>query len=565
MKKIFKLLAFSFVLIFNSCESENLVRLMNSFPFEARADFDSETFVNIPIDVIVDLQPERIVPIIVYTVSYRVIEGKANLNLDTETKEKLVQGESYVVEDLRFKTTITPISAGAIKVELTFSDQDGETTVKMIEFNSTDTNFTFNATRALANLIVGERLQISYDIEEQGTTSIDEYTLVFSGSKNGFLTVNSQDYLAGEKIKIPSLNFIAYYTPSVAGEHTITNTVTASSNKLTKTVDVSVDVEGSIFEFNVTAPIEVTIGKTINIDFSLDEIIGDSDFDLSYAVTGVNGEFRDANNVVLQKDTNYDVNNTFSWTLKGVQQGSMNIIFTATNQFGVEVKKTVPIEAVPVDFDFNVEIVGSIFNLGSKIPFQIIMDAPSSLSYELKFNANTDGEISILDEDTNEDVFTNINNTNFTLKYEPSKSGNAVVNFTIRASNGVEKTKSVNFQITENPEITSIEIDSRFHSPSDNTPMPFPRANCVVSGPNRERSFKILLRWKKAPSTSIVSISLRINGENRVGLFSPTLSENSSEATYIYTECLNRLGDVAIEATITDSRGEISEVFQKIL
>lgn len=269
--------------------------------------------------------------------------------------------------------------------------------------------------------------------------------------------------------------------------------------------------------------------------------------------------------MVLQPNQNYDVDNTFKWTLKGVEQGPMDITFTVKNQFGVEEKETISIEAIPVNFDFDVEIIGSIFNLGDKIPFQITMDAPSSLIYELKFNANTDGNISIGETPVSENTFISIENTTFNLRYTPTTSGNSVINFTIRGSNGVEKTKSVNFQITEKPEITGIEIDSRFHSTSDNTPMPFPRANCVVSGPNRERSFKILLRWKKAPSTSIVSISLRINGENRVGLFSPTLSENSSEATYIYTECLNRLGDAVIEATITDSRGEISKVFEQTL
>lgn len=132
-------------------------------------------------------------------------------------------------------------------------------------------------------------------------------------------------------------------------------------------------------------------------------------------------------------------------------------------------------------------------------------------------------------------------------------------------SNGVEKTKSVNFQISEKPEITNIEIDNRFHSANDNTPMPFPRPNCMQSGPNRERSFKILVRWKKAPNTSIVSINLRINGRNIVGLFNPALFQNSSEATYIYSECYKGNGSVLVEATITDSRGEISETFERTL
>ena len=549
MKTIYKVLAIIFILITtHSCEEDRQVDLISSFPFEVRADFDAETFVNVPIDVILDLQPEFIVTTNIYTVSYRVLEGKANLNLDADTKEKLVQGESYVVEDLRFKTSITPISAGAIQVELTFSDQEGMTTVKTINFNSSDTNFTVSAKGSLASMIVGERLQISYDIEEQGKTSVDDYTLVFSSSKNGVLTVNSQDYLAGEKIKIPSLNFIAYYTPSVAGEHEISNTITATSNRQSQPTDVKVEVEGSSFEFNVTAPIEVAIGKTIDLNFAIDELVGDSKFDTSFAVTGVNGEFRDANNVVLIANRDYDVENTFNWTLKGVEQGTMDITFTVKNQFGVEEIKTISVEAVPVEFDFNVEIVGTVFDLGKPIPIQFLMDAPSSLSYTLSFSANTDGVFDINGSNLNEGSSTSIPKTNFIANYIASLSGNSVLNLTITASNGVVKTQQINFQVQQKPVVKSIELIQDIFIGGGGS-------DCGRFDSRRE----ITLTWAKAPNTTIVAANVTVNGELITTNFAPFISADNNELQIIHTSCMrNAERNFEIIATITDSNGLVS-------
>lgn len=318
--------------------------------------------------------------------------------------------------------------------------------------------------------------------------------------------------------------------------------------------------------FNVSAPNEVSVGKSIDLNFVIDEVLGDSDFDISYAFTGVNAEFRNANNVVLQPNQNYDVDNAFTWTLKGTQQGTMELTFTVKNQFGVEKTKTIPIEVKPIDFDFEVEPVGTVFELGKPIPIRFSMDAPNVLTYSLSFSANTDGVIFVGLGDIQENGSIDISNNNFTVDYRSSLSGNSVINLTITASNGVAKTKSLNIQIQQKPEILSAFFDYGGGGLYLNNPSPsFFSSGC----PRHSLSYGMVLNWSKNPNAAIVSVTYSIDQRIPVSHtvnFSPPLNTNSNGTQYVPLGCYNRGKDsFSIKATIADSDGNTSELFDETI
>ena len=535
MKKI--LLILIGVISLFGCHKE--VQIRSSFPFEVTADFKKEAFVNIPIQAIFDLTPEQIVTTNVYSVSYRLLEGKGEVIL--ENGEVLEEREINELEGLLFKPMFVPQSSGKISVEFTFADQEGETTVKIVDYSISDTNFNVTTTGDLSNITVGQRLQITYDITEEGKTSIDEYTLVFSSSKNGFLTVNNVDYKAGDKIKIPALNFIAFYTPSVEGKHQITNSITANSNQLTQTKDVFVSVEPTNFEFNITTPNEVTVGKTIDLDFTINELVGTSNFDMQYSIAGVNGEFKNANNIVLQSNTSYDVDPTFRLKLKGVEEGTMDIKFSIKNQFGVIKSETISIKVLPINFDYNVKLLDNVITLDRAIRFEFSMNAPDVLDYDLSFTANTRGAMRVNFKIVEEGDKLRIGNKSFVAEYLPDVAGNALLNFTITASNGVSKTKTVNFNISQKPKITTIQDFS---------------GNC---GPTIVPRQKFRINWQKDPRETIVSARIKVYGKTNKTInttFSTPIDGNNAT---IDIGCINPPD--RIEVTIIDSRGQQSDKF----
>lgn len=529
----------------HSCDKE--VTVSNSFPFEVSADFDSETFINIPIEATFDLTPQQVVSSNVYSASYRVLEGKASLLLPNG--DLLIERELYTMNGLRFKPTITPKSVGTITIEFTFVDLEGETTIKIIDFYSNETSFLFTATRSLATLPIGERLQVSYDITEQGTTSVDQYTLVFSNSKNGIMTVNSVDYKAGDKIIVPSLNFIAFYTPNATGEHIITSNITAKSSNVTISKNISVNVEASDFEFTVSSNSEVTVGESIDLSFNVNELVGNSNFKIKYSITGPSNQFTNNNGVILSANTDYDIDNTFIWKLKGIIDGSMDVTFTITNQYGVSKSKTLSIIVKPIDFNFDVSPIGTAFNLGESIPFSFTMDAPSSLTYEISFNSNTDGTLEVNSKIINENTFTSVFSTSFDVGYNPIISGTSIIYFTIRASNGVSKTKQISIIINQDPLVTDIEVQRG--------------SSCGSSG------FYPMMKvsWTKASNVFITNIYIKAVTAN-IEEFSFNLTTNDNNSGFFNFKCFHNVfkgQTYPVEVYITDNRGVRSKLFIKNL
>ncbi|MFI8410837.1 TraQ conjugal transfer family protein [Streptomyces diastaticus] len=455
MKNIIYLLTFSLIIV--ACDKKEAT-IISSFPFEVTADYQTNTFLNTPVEATFDIVPEQIVTTNYYRVSYRVLSGQATVIL--QNGSILYEDELYDLETLRFKPSITPSTIGEISVQFTFVDSEGETTVSTIYIESNDTSFYFISTGSLTNMAVSERLQISYAITEVGATEVDKYTLTFSSTANGRLTVNSVDYNAGEEIIVPSLNFIAFYTPSAPGEHSITSNITAASNNSTLTSEVNVSVEASAFTFSVTSNNEITVGDRINVEFTLNETIGASDFDISYALSGPEQTLKNQNSIDVLANTPYDVEtNTFTWTLDAKNAGKSEYIFTATNQYGVSKSVTITYTVKEIQFDFEVNTTGTDFFTNEDIQFSVAMNAPSVLTYQMTVSSNADSFVSYSNtEHTLNNAFS-VSNTNFLIDYNSAAPGSNIITFKIEASNGVIKTKTVPINIKEKVALKSFQAE----------------------------------------------------------------------------------------------------------
>ena len=305
--------------------------------------------------------------------------------------------------------------------------------------------------------------------------------------------------------------------------------------------------EVSDFEFDVTSFNEVTVGESIDFNFNIKELSGQSNFEINYAVTGVNGEIRNGDNNLINANTKYDVDNTFKWNLKGVNSGIMNITFNVKNQYGVEKSKTISINVKPIDFDFNVIPIGSNFDLGDPISFAFTMDAPSSLTYELSFTSNTGGNVNVNFNTVNQNIYTPILDKNFNLTYNSDNSGTSIVNFKIRASNGVEKTKQVSLIINQDPVVTNVEFRRG--------------SNCGTKSFTSE----VKVYWNKPFNVSISSVTIKaITADQKEIILS--LDKSDNDTGFITYKCLSDFfkgKTYPVEIKIKDNRGVTSEVFVK--
>lgn len=479
-----------------------------------------------------------------YKLSYVIVSGNANIfNNNTQ----IFAGTNIDVPlSTEFSWIFRPIEQGTTVIRFIARNTSGVEREQTVSLNVRDRDFDFTATRSLASVPIGQSVNISYKITEQGGTAADSYTMIFNSSSNGTLTVNGIVYNAGESINIPTLDFIGTYTPSLTGQHIITSDITAVSNNKTKSKEVDIEVEKSDFDFSVTSNSEVKVGETLDLVFNINELVGDSTFDMKYSITGPDNEITNGGGTVLAQNTDYDVDNTFTWRLKGQNAGKMSIAFTVTNQYGVFKSKEVDIEVRKVEFDFDVSIVGADFDLGTPIEFDFDMSASNSLTYELSFNSNTDGTMIYEDLPVEEDQFVPVVNEDFSVVYNPSLSGNCVINFTIKASNGLTVTKAINFQIIEKPRIAKVK-----HAR-------------VVSGICCGEGNGFFLEFSKKTGTTIVSTTYTVKGLSNSKTFVPALDGSSSATQPIFYSCSGGRGD-KITVTITDSSGQVSEAFEGVV
>ena len=478
-----------------------------------------------------------------YQLRYVIASGDADV-FDNTTQVIAGTNISAPLSE-EFNLLFRPTQTGLVSLNFFIRNESGEERQQTVSIDVLDRSFDYTVTPSLTSLAISEPLTVTYVITEEGGATLDSYSMIFSATGNATMTVNSVEYSAGETIPIPSLSFQAIYNAATDGEHTVTSVITAASNNREIEKDFDVFIEASDFEFSVSSPSEVTVGETIDLEFNINELVGNSDFDASYAITGVNAEFRNENNVLLSQNTDFDVNNTFIWSITGTQQGSMNIVFTVENQFGVVKTQSVTIEVLPISFDFMANLTNTTFKLGEGIGLNFIMDAPDTLTYELSFTANTGGSIDTPSERITVGETSTVPNTNFSAQYLPAESGSSVLNLTITASNGFTVTRTLNFEISQNPVITSA--------------VAAPTQSCGPAG----FRFDYFLTWTKSPNVSIVSYIV-ISGFNntvKTGTFSPPITGDNNTDQLIFQDCTNTRN---FDVVIIDSDGNQSEPFRVI-
>lgn len=484
-----------------------------------------------------------------------------------EMRYVLTQGnaELYAGPTQVFAGVNTPVNLGAYSwifrpieigmVDLTFIARNTTGVEKEVNISIEviDRDFEFTATPTLTSLELGETVGINYVITEEGGNQTDDYTMTYSSSKNGTLTINGITYMPGQVITLPSLTFFAEYEGTAAGDHEISSTITAVSNNNPKTKEVTFEYLPSQFTFDVTTATELTVGDTIPIDFNINEVSGKSTFDINYAITGVNQEFKNDNGILLQPNTNYDVDdNTFSWDLKALEQGTMEVTWTVTNQYGVEEPKKITYTIKPIDFDFSVSPVGSNFKTGDQIQFNFNMDAPASLSYSLSFDTNGEGFVKYNGIAYQKDESFTVTNTNVEVLGLFETSGQNFIKWTITASNGVVKEYDNTILITKKPLITSIDTDF---------------LSCTGRNCDCSNQTIIEVTFEKDPNAIIQSV--RVTNFQADGSIeyerTEQLSLQGSDTFFVFDQCVRttRRGGESLKITITDSLGQTSEAFSE--
>lgn len=398
-----------------------------------------------------------------YKLRYVFESGDANI---FSGATQIFAGTNTDVNLGQFSWLFRPTDIGT--VQMTFYAVNSTNVEKEIniEIEVSDRSFDFTATRALANVPIGQGIDINYVITEEGGNINDTYTMTYTTSNNGTLVINGQEYQPGTAIVINSLNFTATYFGSDTGEHILTSNIRATSNGLNIPKETELEFTASEFTLNVTSNVELSVNETLNVEFLIQETIGESDFDISYTISGPNQTIFNENNIEINSGTSYDVStNTFIWTLEAIEQGQVTITYTVENQYGF--KQSVPITYTinPLSFDFTISSSSS-FNFTDEFEtFSVNLSGqPSSLTYELSVqstNTFLNGiqyRSAVYDE--NENFSISASNNSVGINSNDRGTNNLV--FSVTASNGVTISKNLSISFLDKIFLSSVNYNEEF-------------------------------------------------------------------------------------------------------
>jgi len=379
-----------------------------------------------------------------YTANLFISKGEGELvelNNTGEVIRTINENESFPVSLGNNNYGIISEDVGLVEVTAIVTDSNGQKQPDELTFNAILTNrsFSLTATRALATVPLGNSVAINYSITEKNGDVPDSYTMLFSTTRNGTLTVNGIVYTPGELIPVPSLNFTAIYSGLNDEEHLIKSVIVAGSNGLNEEQEVSITYTPATFTLNVKSNIVLTVGDKIPIDFVLNQTSGNSILDISYSVKGDNQIMRNEENRVINPNIFYDTtDDIFSWEMEAIKIGKTIITYTAVNQFGAPSEGiTIEYTIEPVLFDYSVKPEGTSFNIEKDILFNFKMNAPNTLTYQFSFVSNGEATVSINGTTINDNEIITISNSDFSIIYNTKSTGPNIINWKIKASNGI--------------------------------------------------------------------------------------------------------------------------------
>lgn len=359
----------------------------------------------------------------------------------------------------------TPSTEGSHAITIVVRDNGGTVKDETVIVTVAGRDFNFSAVATGNNSNIGQGVPVNLNIDEIGGNG-GTYDIIVATTGNGRISYNGNSYTAGEPFTVNGGSSSFTYIGENEGAHNLTVTATASYGP-TKTANTSINFNSLEYTFTAAAQNpSITVGETTLVNFNISESVGNSTYQIRYALSGQNASM--AQNGAQRSPGNlYPASlGNFSWTLTGQEVGTVNITFTVINANGLERTQTVQVNVVSRDFNFTATEAQTSANLGELVNINFnIIETVAGDTYTATYTGDKNGELiyngNILIPGQS---FTILPNSS-TAVYEALEDGEHILNFTVLSSSSVEKEDSARisydsnqFTFTATPQDANIDI-----------------------------------------------------------------------------------------------------------
>ncbi|TCP28156.1 uncharacterized protein DUF3872 [Tenacibaculum skagerrakense] len=435
-----------------ACDTGLEIEVQDSFDFTITSDQKDISFVSEEINTTITIEPERKVQGTQYFFSYELDNGNGYYKLNNTI---LTPGQEYKLESLEFNLVYVGEDVNTHTTEITIRNSNDLTTSHLISYKIVDFNDFKVNTIKLSNDEVFLSQKVEFELEiEKVVNELEqelEYEIKFiNSSLNGKLNINQNEIVLGESLTDLSegkhrISFLA----NQGGNAQIDLLVKASNGK-----SQEVTINSEIIPTSIL--LEVTPEKTENyiktptaFNFNIYKI-GVEEITYELVFKNINGKLSNTDNEYFKNETISVTEGNFQMNFEGFETSNTPIEFTLNASNGLSKTVSVDFSVLQTDFDLVVTPDEPNDYVGDLTPFEfsISKKGDQNLQYEISFNGPK-GEILYQGNSysNNDRIDLNIV-TGGRFEFRGKEVSNEPLQFTVRASNGLSKTVSVNFEST---------------------------------------------------------------------------------------------------------------------
>ncbi|SEB51516.1 protein of unknown function [Tenacibaculum sp. MAR_2009_124] len=440
------------IITFTSCDSSLEVDIQDSFDFTIKSNQKDVSFISEEIKTTVKIEPERKVDGTKYFFSYEPIKGNGYYKLNESI---LTPGQEYEINGLNLDLFYVGEDIEIHEVEIKVKNDSDllvkhNITYKIVDLNDFKVNVINNSNE---EVFFTENVSFDLEIEKIQTELEQELTYdvkFIEKSLDGALTIDGNQLELGNEITGLSegrinVNFLA----SESGNLYIKLLVKASNGK-SQEVTVNYKIKATKIVLKVTPELSSNYVETptkFNFEISK-EGVENLTYELSF--DGANGELKNENETFTNNQFFIVNEGIFEMDFSGLETSNNPLEFKLKVSNGTIEEILVDFEIKQTDFDFNITPNTSsnyVMEL-TLFDFDISKYGDQSLTYKMTFTGPR-GEIKYRSNpySNNQNIPLNFNIGGW-FTYRGNEISSSPILFTITASNGVSKTKTINFEST---------------------------------------------------------------------------------------------------------------------
>ncbi len=379
-----------------------------------------------------------------YEMSYFVTGGTGTLQEGSSP----VASSTFLVTTPGSRTfSFLPDLPGNYTLTFTLRDSNGQTLEALTSFVVTNTNFQFSATEANGEIGLGQNNNINFNIVPGTTNNGTSYTMTYTSTSNGTLSIGSVPYGPGQTITVQEGSSIGIYNPTRTGNYQLAFTL-VDSNGVVRTDSAIFNVSNSDFVVSASAtPSQIFASETSNVNIDINQVVSNpsASYELSYSVSGGTGTLSGSGGTIQAGIFSAISVGSTSWTYNPSTEGAHAITIQIRDNSGVVKEKVVVINVV--GRDFTLEAIAGANNqfIGQSVPINIGINEIGGTGGTYSIVIASSGNGSILYNGTTYtpgEPFT-VNSGTTQISYTGTSEGSHNITMTATASYGTVKTSSL--------------------------------------------------------------------------------------------------------------------------